>query len=99
MFLLVSCSLACVPSAKGKGKGGGVMREKRKRETGEEGRELPLSPSLLHLLLTLAVHLHFNTFRVLYTVKANEQKKKRTKIYNKETGEFQNQSRFINCGL
>ena len=43
----------------------------------------------------LVVCVHFNTFCVLRTVKANEQKKYRTKIYYKETGEFHNQSRFI----
>ena len=35
--------------------------------------------------------MHLNTFCVLCTVKANEQKKERTKTYNKETGEFHNQ--------
>ena len=42
------------------------------------------------------VDMHFNNFCVLWTVKANEQKKQKTKIYNKETGEFHNHSRFIN---
>ena len=35
--------------------------------------------------------MHLNTFCVLCTVKANKQKKERTKTYNKETGEFHNQ--------
>ena len=46
----------------------------------------------------LVVLLHFNTFCVLCTVKANEQKKQRTKTYNKETGDFLYHSRFINYG-
>ena len=44
----------------------------------------------------LIVHLHFDTFCVLCTVKANGQKKRRTKTYYKETGEFHYQSRSIN---
>ena len=38
----------------------------------------------------LVVHLHFNTFCALCTVKANEQKGQRTKTYNKEAGKFIN---------
>ena len=39
----------------------------------------------------------FNTFCVLCSVKFNEQKKEnKNHAYNKEAGEFPNQSRFIN---
>ena len=46
----------------------------------------------------LLVHLHFNTFGVLCTVTANEQKKYRTKTKNCEFHVL-NQSCFINNGL
>ena len=46
----------------------------------------------------LVVRIHFNIFCVLRTVKANEQKIWRTKTYNKETGEFDNECRFVNYG-
>lgn len=39
----------------------------------------------------LAVHMHYKTFCVLCTVKANEQRIQRTKTYNKELAEFHNQ--------
>ena len=46
---------------------------------------------LAQLFLLAELHLHFNTFCVLCTVKANEQNRQRTKTYNKKTGEFGNQ--------
>ena len=41
--------------------------------------------------------MHFITFCALCKVKANEQKKQ--KIKHNKTGEFHNQSRFVNFGL
>ena len=40
----------------------------------------------------LLVRMHFNSFCVSCRVKANEQRKWKTKTYNKETGELYNQS-------
>ena len=50
-------------------------------------------------LLVSSSYMYFNIFSVLCVVKANEQKKLRTKTFKKETGEFYNRSRFTNYGL
>ena len=42
--------------------------------------------------------MHLKTFCVLCTVKANEQRKQRTKTYNKETGRVSQPVRSINYG-
>ena len=50
----------------------------------------------MFLLISCSLVAAFQYFFVLCTAKANKQSKKRTKIYNKETGKFHSQSHFIN---
>ena len=47
------------------------------------------------LLISCSLVAAFQYFFVLCTAKANKQSKKRTKIYNKETGKFHSQVHFI----